>query len=100
MDAAERQKIEREVRAAALSKVRAKLGFAWHLGIFVAINLALFAINRAYSPNTTWFVWPLGAWTFGLVLHGAAVFQGTGVREAMLEAEIQRELAKRGLPRS
>jgi hypothetical protein len=100
MDAAQRGDIEREVRAAALSKVRAKLGFAWHLGIFVAVNLALFAINRAYTPASLWFVWPLGAWAFGLAVHGAAVFQGTGVRESMLEAEIQRELARRGLPRS
>ena len=100
MDASKRGEIEREVRAAALAKVRAKLGFAWHLGIFVAINLALFAINRAYSPDSVWFVGPLAAWAFGLTLHGAAVFQGGGVRDAMLEAEIQRELARRGLPRS
>ena len=99
MDASTRSDIEREVRAAALAKVRAKLGFAWHLGIFVPVNVALFAINRAYSPDSAWFVWPLCAWAFALALHGAAVFQGAGVRESMLEAEIQRELSRRGLPR-
>jgi hypothetical protein len=97
MDSAERREIERQVRATALSRVRAKLGFGWHLAAFVLINAALYAINHSYTPNTLWFVWPLAGWGLALAFHGFAVFQGAGLSDDMLQAEIRRELARRGL---
>lgn len=97
MDAAERREIEREVRVKAQRRVRAKLGLGWHLAAFVLVNAALYALNHAYSPQTLWFVWPLAGWGTALAFHAFAVLQGTGMSEHMLEAEIQRELARRGL---
>jgi fatty acid desaturase len=93
----ERAAIEREIRGKAVRRVRARLGFYWHLLLFAMTNVALAAINLHYSPGYLWFVWPLCAWGAGLLLHAVATFQIGGMSEAMIEAEIKRELAKRGL---
>jgi hypothetical protein len=97
MDERQRQQIEREVRAKALSRVRAKIGFRWHFAAFAAINIVLFVICKMYTPGLNWFLWPLAGWSLALAFHAFAVFQSTGASEDMLQAEIQREMAKRGL---
>lgn len=89
--------IRAEIRAKAVKRMRMKLGFSWHLALFVLVNVALVAINFAYTPNVLWFVWPLCAWGVGVFLHGFAIFGGGGMNEEMLEAEVERELQKRGL---
>jgi hypothetical protein len=93
----ERRRIVQSIRQKAAARVRAKLGFYWHFAAFVLANAAMIAINLAYSPETRWFVWPLAGWGAGLVMHALAIYQTGGVREAMVEAEVQRELRKRGL---
>ena len=93
----ERRRIVHSIRERATARVRAKLGFYWHLAAFTLTNAALIAINFAYSPGVLWFVWPLGGWGAGLVMHGLATYQTGGVSEAMIEAEVQSELRKRGL---
>lgn len=95
--AEERKRIEHSIREKAKSRVRKKLGFYWHFVVFAMANGAMIAINRAYSPDYNWFVWPLGAWGAALALHAFATFQGIGMSEDMIEAEVQRELARRGL---
>src|SRR5207244_2672088 len=95
MEETERRELEKRIRAKALSKARAKLGFRWHLTVFVLVNVALYAINMAYTPSTHWFVWPLAGWGAALALHAMAIFQGPAIDEEALEAEVQRELAKR-----
>jgi hypothetical protein len=97
MENEERARIEREVRAKALSRVRAKIGFRWHLAAFVVVNAVLIGINQAFTPGLHWFVWPLVGWGIALAFHAFAVFQSTGGSEDMLQAEIERELARRGL---
>ncbi len=99
MDERERSRIEREVRAKALSRVRAKLGFRWHFAAFAMVNVLLFVINQMFSPGFQWFLFPLGGWGIALAFHAFAVFQGSGATDDMLEAEIQRELERRGLQR-
>ena len=93
----ERARIEREIRAKALKRVRAKVGFYWHFLCFVLVNAALVAINQSYTPEHTWFIWPLAGWGAALLLHAFAVFQGRGMTDDMIEAEVRRELARRGL---
>lgn len=94
---AERKRIEQSIRHKAQSRVRRKLGFYWHAAVFVLANAAMIAINLQHSPGYLWFVWPLCGWGAALALHGFATFQGAGMSEAMIEAEVQRELAKRGM---
>jgi hypothetical protein len=93
----ERSRIEQSIRQQAKSRVRKKLGFYWHLAVFLMANGAMIAINLTHSPDYNWFVWPLCGWGAALALHGFATFQGAGMSEAMIEAEVQRELAKRGM---
>ena len=93
----ERMRIEREIRAKAVRRVRAKLGFYWHLAVFTLVNIAIVAINLSYTPERHWFVWPLGGWGFALALHAFATFQHGGLSNDMVEAEVRRELAKRGI---
>lgn len=98
-DATARAAIRKEIEQKARRRVRVKLLFMWHLAVFVLANLAMFAINRAYSPNTQWFVWPLAGWGAALFFHGFATFGMGGVSESMLDAEVERELARRGQTR-
>jgi hypothetical protein len=95
MDDAERRGIERRVRAKVLRRAHARVGFRWHAMLFVMVNLALYAIDRAYTPSTQWFVWPLLGWSAGLAMHAFAIFQGPPVSESEIDAEVQRELARR-----
>jgi hypothetical protein len=93
----ERAAIMREVRHKAERRAKTKIGFMWHLAVFLMANGAMIAINMNYSPNTLWFVWPLGGWGAALLMHAFATFQGGGMTQDMIEAEVQRELARRGL---
>jgi hypothetical protein len=93
----ERAQIEREVRRRALKRVHAKVGFYWHFLCFALVNAALVAINFSYTPERLWFVWPLAGWGAALLLHAFAVFQGRGLTDDMIEAEVRRELARRGM---
>jgi hypothetical protein len=93
----DRLRIEREVRARAVRRVRAKVGLYWHVLCFVLVNAALVAINLHYTPERSWFVWPLAGWGAALLMHAFAVLQRPGLHEDMVEAEVRRELARRGL---
>lgn len=97
MDPSERRRIEHKIRAKAYKRVRARLGFYWHLAAYVMLNGALVGINLTQSPGYLWFLWPLAAWTIGLLFHAFATFQGGGMTESMIEAEVSRELARRGM---
>lgn len=97
MEDRERERIIRQVRAKARKRVRQRVGFMWHLVVFLLAQVALYQINATYSPDTTWFVWPLGAWGAALLLHAFATFQGGGMTEETVEAEVRRELERRSL---
>lgn len=82
----------RDLEKTARRRVRAKLGFATHALVFVLVNLGLFAINTA-TGGYRWNVWPLMGWSLGLGIHGLVVFlslQGDGLRQRMVEREMQR----------
>ena len=89
--------LRNEVRRKVRNRVRAKIAFVWHLVVFAMVNAALYAINQVYSPETTWFVWPLAGWGAALIMHGLVTFTGTGLTENMVETEVEREFARRGL---
>lgn len=93
----ERERIEREIRAKATRRVGAKIGFAWHVFLYALVNAGLAAINLTHDASYLWFLWPLGGWGAGLAMHGFGTFHVSGLTEQMIEAEVQRELARRGL---
>jgi hypothetical protein len=89
--------IEREIRAKAKRRARAKLGLMWHFAVFAIANLALFEIDVNYTPTVHWFVWPLCAWSVGLLFHAFGALSGGGLSEDMIRTEIERERRRRGL---
>lgn len=97
LDHSERKRIEHKIRAKAHRRVRARLGFYWHFMVFVLASAAMVAINLTQSPSYMWFVWPIAAWSVGIIFHAFATFSGGGMTESMVEAEISREMSKRGL---
>lgn len=97
MDSRDRAEIEREIRQQIVRRMRAKLGFTWHAAVFAMANVAMLMINLRFTPNTLWCLWPLGAWGAGLLMHAFAVFGGGSVSEADVQAQVQAELARRGI---
>ena len=58
----------------AKERVAALRGFYGHLGVYVIVNLGLFFINMALSPEALWFIWPLMGWGIAVGLHALRVF--------------------------
>ncbi|HEX2675487.1 MAG TPA: 2TM domain-containing protein [Polyangiales bacterium] len=92
-----RRRVAHEVRGKARRRVYGRVGFMYHFIVFAMANTAMYQINLHYSPQTLWFVWPLCGWGAALLMHATATFLTQGATDDMIEAEIQRELARRGL---
>jgi hypothetical protein len=81
-----------DIESRARRRVGMKLGFYTHALVYVLVNVGLFAISSV-SGRGNWHVWPLLGWGLGLAIHGLVTFiglSGEGVRERMLEREIER----------
>lgn len=48
---------------------REKKGFLAHITAYILVNIMLMAINFTYTPETTWFFYPLIGWGIGVVFH-------------------------------
>jgi hypothetical protein len=82
---------EERLRRRAVRRVRAKLGFRNHLLVFVLVNAGLAAINLITSPRYLWFLYAMGGWGIGLLVHGLTVHGRTsGLREDMIAKELER----------
>ena len=83
---------EEALVARARRRVGMKMGFYIHALVYVLVNFGLWAIATA-AGRGAWNVWPLAGWGLGLAIHGIVTFigvRGDGLRERMVEAEIQR----------
>ncbi|HEX2914855.1 MAG TPA: 2TM domain-containing protein [Chloroflexia bacterium] len=82
-------------------RVKARIGFYWHLASYVVVNGALFTIwlLTGLSSNSQfeypWFLWPLCCWGIGLVLHFLGVFVISDTPENR-QRLMQRELDRMG----
>jgi hypothetical protein len=56
-----------------MTSKRAKIGFAYHLTAFLAVNAVLIWINLDTSPEYFWAKWPLIGWTVAVLFHGFSV---------------------------
>jgi hypothetical protein len=79
------------IEARAYRRVRRKMGFYWHLLIFVLVNGGLYIAaglsGRPHGPVVIW------GWAVALAVHGIVTFislHSEGVRERMLRQEIER----------
>ena len=82
-------------------RVEAKLGFWWHLGVYLAVNALLLVINLSTSAEYLWFKWPLLGWGIGVFFHGLGAFRSPSGRlgeamERMIQEEMRREEPLRG----
>jgi hypothetical protein len=79
-------------------RVKARMGFYTHLGIYAAVNAVLFLANwnETGTVGFAWFTWPLVGWGMCLVFHflSVFVFRG-GMTERMIQREMEKE-ARRG----
>ncbi len=86
MDKQQKYKIAR-------ARVEAKIGFYIHAGIYLLVNVLLIAINLSTSPGEYWFIYPLGGWGLGLLLHFILVFSQFSTRDwqkRMIDKELER----------
>jgi hypothetical protein len=91
-------KSDAELRQLAQRRVNQKMGFYIHLAVYVMVNLGLAAINLV-GGGQRWHLWPLAGWGIGLAIHGIVTFaslRGEGVRERMLDDEIERLKQRNG----
>ncbi|AXO93857.1 histidine kinase [Bacillus anthracis] len=48
--------------------------FYIHLALYILVNLMLFFINISSDSSKLWFLYPLGGWGIGIVIHGLTTF--------------------------
>lgn len=88
---------ETSLRARAEKIVEAKRGFRQHLVIYAVVNMLIFFIwlatalvSGAWFP---WFIFPLGGWGIGIVMHAYDVYGG-GHFETRREELVRKEMEK------
>jgi hypothetical protein len=64
---------EKDLRAVATKRVRAKRDFFAHLASYLIINGALVAVWALTGEGYPWFVWPLLGWGVGVAFHGVGL---------------------------
>ncbi len=76
-------------------RVKARLGFFFHLTVYIAVNTFLCIQNISSPTAYFWAKWPLMGWGIGLFFHGLSVFMLCGKSELvrrMVEKEMQKEV--------
>ncbi|MCU0920441.1 MAG: 2TM domain-containing protein [Burkholderiaceae bacterium] len=89
---------EQDLQRRARRRVKQKMGFTIHATVYLLVNLGLAAIDFA-SGGKAWHLWPLAGWGLGLAIHGFVTFaslNGDGLRERMLDDEVERLRRKQG----
>jgi hypothetical protein len=92
----QRRKImeNKELYERAKRRVKARLGFYTHLGIYAAVNAVLFLTNwnETGTVSFAWFTWPLVGWGICLTFHFLSVFVFRGdITERMIQREMEKE---------
>lgn len=79
----------------ARKRANMKIGFVIHVTVYLAVMVLLFFINLVSWSGYPWFLWPLGGWGFGLVIHGLVTFLVTAGglgqwRQRIIDEEMRR----------
>jgi hypothetical protein len=83
-------------RADAIARIKRRRRFMSSLGTYVLVNAVLWTVWAVTGHDTSGFPWPAWVtliWGFFLALHAWRTF---GYRRPITEADIQRELTRRG----
>ena len=87
---------EQELRAIARKRAEEKVGFYVHLGIYIVINAALWALWFLTTPGV--FPWPAFItifWGIGVVSHAIGTYFSHHYTETLAEKEYQRMIRGR-----
>lgn len=69
-------------------KVEARLGFYFHLTVYLVVNGLIFIGSPETFPRNFWCFWP---WTIFLFIHGMRVFRlGSGLKKRMIQNELDK----------
>ncbi|MED1114186.1 2TM domain-containing protein [Bacillus paramycoides] len=63
-----------EVYLRAKKRMENLKAFYIHLTVYILVNLMLFLINVSSDSSKLWFLYPLGGWGIGLLIHGLTTF--------------------------
>jgi len=83
---------DEELRTEAIERLKARRGFFIHLGVYLIVNILLFAQWAIVTPGAGY--WPLATtlgWGIGVAFHGLAVLVGKKEPE---EYRIAREMRR------
>jgi len=83
---------EEEIYEEAKKRGEAKRGFYTHLTSYGVVNLMLIIIWAfPAGGGYPWFLWPLGGWGIGLIMHFLQVFVWpSGGDKAAIEKEVEK----------
>jgi hypothetical protein len=79
----------------ALKRAKEIKEFYVHLGVYVIVNSALFAINMISNPDTLWFYWPALGWGIGLTIHAFSLLTEGRILDETWEDRKAREIMRR-----
>jgi hypothetical protein len=92
--------LDNEAYQTAEKRVKAKIGFRWHLASYLVINTFLIGTypitcwdGNNWNWSYPWFVWTLGGWGIGLMFNFLAVYvfqDDNATRQRMIYEEMQR----------
>ena len=83
---------EEQIYELAKKRVEEKRGFFTHLAVYILVNIMLVLIWRfANGGGFPWFIFPLGGWGIGLIIHFLNVFAFGGKSD---RGAIEKEAAR------
>ena len=65
------------------------LGLWIHLAVYIAVTVGLGILNFSRNPDKLWFLWVVGGWGIGIVLHGLNVLI-PACRQKLVESRADR----------
>ena len=83
---------ERYLRAK--KKVEQLKGFYIHLLVFVLVNIIFFVVNFLSNPGYWWFLYPLGGWGIGIIVHGISTMASLRFGDAWEKRKISEYMEK------
>ena len=82
-----------EIERLAHKRAGAKLGWYFHLAVYLLVNGFMLALSYFGLRSRPWTMYPVLGWGLGLALHGVSVFllgAGGGLRDSLVRKERER----------
>lgn len=81
-------------------RTRALRAYWIHLGVYGLVNAGLATLNLMRQPDNLWFLWVLGGWGLGVLLHTALLFFRPGGVDGAVDRRIKRLRDRGALPQT